>query len=51
MEIITEEELTFNVDGEKLKGTHFVLDVLPKAIIFSNQKDFVEKIQNESLNK
>ncbi len=51
VEIITEEELTFNVDGEKLKGTHFVLDVLPKAIIFSNQKDFVEKIQNESLNK
>jgi len=42
--ITTEEEVTFNVDGEKVKGTHFVLDVLPKAIHLVWDKQFVQSI-------
>ncbi len=44
VEITTEEEVTFNVDGEKVKGTHFVLDVLPKAIHLVWDKQFVHSI-------
>ncbi len=44
VEITTEEEVTFNVDGEKVKGTHFVLDVLPKAIHLVWDKQFVQSI-------
>ena len=39
-----EEEVIFNVDGEKLKGSKFVIDVLPKAITLFNDNEFVEEI-------
>jgi len=39
-----EEEVIFNVDGEKLKGNKFVIDVLPKAITLFNDNQFVEEI-------
>lgn len=47
IELELEEEITFNVDGEKLSGKKFVLDVIPKAIIVYNDSDFVNKIMEE----
>ena len=44
VELELEEEITFNVDGEKLTGNKFVIDVLPKAITLFNDNDFVEEI-------
>ena len=42
--IDTDELCTFNVDGEKLTGNKFIIDVLPKSITLFNDNDFVEKI-------
>ena len=39
-----EEEITFNVDGEKLTNKKFIIDVLPKSITLFNDNDFVEEI-------
>ena len=44
IEIELEEDVTFNIDGEKLTDKKFVIDVLPKAICVYNDVDFVEKI-------
>jgi len=44
IELELEEEVTFNVDGEKLTDKKFVIDVLPKAITVFNDNDFVEEI-------
>lgn len=44
VELEIEEEITFNVDGEKLTGNKFIIDVLPKAITLFNDNDFVEEI-------
>jgi len=44
VEIRTIEEIVFNVDGEKLKGNTFILDLIPKAITFHYEKEFVENI-------
>jgi len=47
VEITTEEEVVFNVDGEKLKGKHFVLEVVPKAITLLTDQNFVEAVCKE----
>ena len=44
MELELDEKITFNVDGEKLTGNKFIIDVLPKSITLFNDNDFVEKI-------
>ena len=44
VELELDEKITFNVDGEKLTGNKFVIDVLSKSIILFNDNDFVEKI-------
>ena len=44
IEIALEENVTFNVDGEKLTDNHFVIDVLPKAICVYNDDEFVKEI-------
>ena len=44
VEIDLEEEVTFNVDGEKLTAKHFCIDVLPKAISVYNDDEFVQQI-------
>ena len=44
IEIELEEEVTFNVDGEKLTDKKFIIDILPKAITIFNDKEFVEEI-------
>ena len=48
VEIELEEEVTFNVDGEKLTDKRFVIDVLPKAITLFNDNDFVEEVMNNN---
>ena len=44
IEIELEEDVTFNVDGDKVSGKKFVLEVAPKALIIHNDKEFVENI-------
>ena len=44
IEIQLEQNITFNVDGEKLTDNKFVIDVLPKAICVHNDIDLTEKI-------
>lgn len=44
VELELEEEITFNVDGEKLTDKKFTIDVLPNAITVFNDNDFVEEI-------
>ena len=44
VELEMEEEITFNVDGEKLTGKKFIIDVLPKAITLFNDNDFVKEV-------
>lgn len=44
VELELEEEVTFNVDGEKIIDKKFIIDVLPKTITIFNDNDFVEEI-------
>jgi len=44
LELELEEEITFNVDGEKLMNKKFIIDVLPKAITLFNDNEFVEQV-------
>ena len=44
VELELDEKITFNVDGEKLTGNKFIIDVLPKSITLFNDNDFVERI-------
>ena len=47
VELLIEQEVTFNVDGEKLTNNKFVIDLLPKAIRVYNDNEFVDKIIKE----
>ena len=44
VEINFEEEIVFNVDGEKLSGKDFKIEVLKEALVLHNDKEFVEEI-------
>ena len=44
VELELEEEITFNVDGEKLTHKKFIIDVLPKAITVFNDNEFVDEV-------
>lgn len=44
VELELEEEVTFNVDGEKLTDKKFIIDVLPRVITVFNDNEFVEEI-------
>lgn len=44
VEINFEEEITFNVDGEKVTNNHFTIDILPKIITVYNDDEFVEEV-------
>ncbi len=46
VELELEEEIAFNVDGEKMIDKKFIIDVLPKAITLYNDKEFVDAIMN-----
>lgn len=41
VEIDFDENITFNVDGEKLTDKHFIIDIIPKAIEIYNDDEFV----------
>lgn len=47
VEIELEENVTFNVDGEKLTDNKFTIDILPKAITIYNNDEFVQDVLNE----
>mgnify|MGYP003304304615 CR=1 FL=1 len=51
IEIEFEEEIVFNVDGEKLKDKKFVIDVIKNAITIVNDKEFVNEILSEKEEK
>ena len=46
IEINFEEEVTFNIDGEKLVDKKFSIDVLPKKLKIYNDMEFVESIMS-----
>lgn len=46
VELELDEEIAFNVDGEKMIDKKFIIDVLPKAITLYNDKEFVEDIMD-----
>ena len=46
-ELEFKEEIVFNVDGEKLFGKKFKIEVIPQALIIYNENEFVEKIMNK----
>ena len=46
VEISFDEDVTFNVDGEKLTDSSFVIDVVPKAVTIFNDDEFVQSIVN-----
>lgn len=44
IEIDLGEKITFNVDGEKLEGNEFIIDILPKSITIYNNNNLVNRI-------
>ena len=44
IELEIEQNVTFNVDGEKLENNKFIIDILPKDITVYNNNELVEKI-------
>lgn len=44
IEINLKQEVTFNVDGEKITDKHFIIDLVPKAINIYNDDEFVQNI-------
>ena len=46
VELELEEDIAFNVDGEKMVDKKFIIDVIPKAITLYNDKEFVKTIMD-----
>lgn len=44
VEINLNQEVTFNVDGEKVTDKNFIIDLIPKAIKVYNDDEFVQNI-------
>ena len=44
IEINLEEDVIFNVDGEKLTGNNFIIDIIPQAITIYNDNDLVDRV-------
>lgn len=51
VEINFDEDITFNIDGEKLTDNHFVIDILPNAITVYNDDEFVQSILGNKNNE
>lgn len=49
VEIDFEEEITFNVDGEKVTNNHFTIDILPKVLNVYNDDEFVGEVIKEKI--
>ena len=50
IEIDLKEEVTFNVDGEKITNNHFIIDAIPQAINIFNDDEFVKEIMKNKNN-
>lgn len=44
IELELEQKIIFNIDGEKLEGQKFVIDLLPKTLKVYNDPEFVKEI-------
>ena len=44
IELELDQEIVFNIDGEKLEGKKFIIDLLPKELNVYNNPDFVNEI-------
>ena len=51
IELELDQEIVFNVDGEKLEGKKFIIDLLPKELNVYNNPDFVNEIINGKIKK
>lgn len=49
VEIELQENITFNIDGEKLTNNKFMIDILPKEITIYNDDEFVKEIMGTEL--
>ena len=47
VELEIEQNVTFNVDGEKLTSNKFIIDLIPNAITVYNDNEFIDKILKE----
>lgn len=47
IELEIEQEVTFNVDGERLTNNKFVIDIIKDAITVYNDNEFIEQIIKE----
>lgn len=47
IELEIEDDVTFNVDGEKLTNNKFIIDIIPKAITVYNDNEFINKVMKE----
>ena len=47
IEIELNEDVTFNVDGEKITGKKFVLDIIPNSLKVCNDDEFVKEIMGK----
>ncbi len=47
VELEIEQDVTFNVDGEKLTSNKFIIDLIPNAITVYNDNEFIDKILKE----
>lgn len=47
IELEIEDDVTFNIDGEKLTNNKFVIDIIPNAITVYNDIEFINKIITE----
>ena len=51
IELELDQEIVFNIDGEKLEGKKFIIDLLPKELNVYNNPDFVNEIINGKIKK
>lgn len=51
VEISLDENITFNVDGEKLIGNNFIINIMPKAITIYNDNNLVNEIMKNENDK
>ena len=44
IELELDQKIIFNIDGEKLEGQKFVIDLLPKTLKVYNDPEFVKEM-------
>ncbi len=51
IELELEQKIIFNIDGEKLEGQKFIIDLLPRALTVYNNSTLIEEILGEKVGK